>query len=181
MGSVAPESMVKRVYQCMCSISPGLTAPEASGKTNHPAASAIGREQLIIFLADTLRGTAEERAPLVMFMSQHASGAATVVTREQVAEVSHTVKLKKKIAFSVVLMIACFSLSSSLQFLQDLISTIVEILLIRGRMQGWKQDCMGDSSLGIKLLAEQMCSELKPSGKLIRMFSDLMTVSPCNC
>lgn len=78
MGSLAPDSMVRRVYQCICNIDPGLAAPAASG---------VGREQLVIFLADTLRGTAEERAPLVMAMSQHGTEAATVVTCEQVAEV----------------------------------------------------------------------------------------------
>lgn len=74
----------------MCSIDPGLAAPAASGKTGASAASGVGREQLVIFLADTLRGTAEERAPLIMAMSQHGAGAgaATVVTCEQVAEVS---------------------------------------------------------------------------------------------
>lgn len=51
------------------------------------------------------------------------------------------------------------------QFLQDLISAVVQILVHRGRLQGWKPERMGDGSLGIKLLAEQMCSELKPSGK----------------
>uniref|UniRef100_I3JX88 MTOR-associated protein MEAK7 n=1 Tax=Oreochromis niloticus TaxID=8128 RepID=I3JX88_ORENI len=74
VGSVATDSMVRRVYRCMSSIDPGL------------APSGVSREQLIVFLADTLRGTAEERAPLVMAMSQHAAGAAAVVTCEQVVE-----------------------------------------------------------------------------------------------
>lgn len=87
MGSLAPDAMVRRVYQCICNIDPGLAAPAASGKTSTSAASGVGREQLVIFLADTLRGTAEERAPLVMAMSQHGTEAATVVTCEQVAEV----------------------------------------------------------------------------------------------
>ncbi|KAM6937358.1 MTOR-associated protein MEAK7 [Xenentodon cancila] len=134
MSTVAPESMVKRVHRCMSSIDPGLTTPTASGQTHQGAASGVGREQLTVFLADTLRGTAEERAPLVMAMSQNAPGVAAVVTCEQVAE-----------------------------FLQDLISAVVQILVHRGRLQGWKPDRMGDSSLGVKLLAEQMCSELKPS------------------
>ncbi|XP_040895172.1 MTOR-associated protein MEAK7 [Toxotes jaculatrix] len=134
VGSLAPDSMVKRIYQCMCSIDPGLAAPAASGKTSTSALSGVSREQLVIFLADTLRGTAEERAPLVMAMSQHAAGAVTVVTCEQVAE-----------------------------FLQDLISAVVQILVHRGRLQGWTPERMGDGSLGVKLLAEQMCSELKPS------------------
>lgn len=73
----------------MSSIDPGLAAPAASGKAGYAAGpSGVSREQLIVFLADTLRGTAEERAPLVMAMSQHAAGAAAVVTCEQVVEVS---------------------------------------------------------------------------------------------
>ncbi|XP_078114167.1 MTOR-associated protein MEAK7 [Sander vitreus] len=134
MGSLAPDSMVRRIYRCMCTIDPGLAAPAASGKTSTSAASGVAREQLVIFLADTLRGTAEERAPLVMAMCQRGAGAAVVVTCEQVAE-----------------------------FLQDLISAVVHILVHRGRLQAWKPERMGDGSLGVKLLAEHMCSELKPS------------------
>lgn len=134
MGSLVPDAMVRRVYQCMCSIDPGLAAPTAPRKSNTSAASGVGREQLVIFLADTLRGTAEERAPLIMAMSQQGAGTATVVTCEQVAE-----------------------------FLQDLISAVVQILVHRRRLQGWMPERMGDGSLGVKLLAEQMCSELKPS------------------
>ncbi|XP_034734574.1 MTOR-associated protein MEAK7 isoform X2 [Etheostoma cragini] len=135
MGSLVPDSMVRRIYHCMCTIDPGLAAPAASGKTSTSAASGVAREQLVIFLADTLRGTAEERAPLVMAMCQRGTGTAVVVTCEQVAE-----------------------------FLQDLISAVVQILVHRGRLQAWKPERMGDSSLGVKLLAEHMCSELKPSG-----------------
>lgn len=72
----------------MSSIDPGLAAPAATGKAGYAGPSGVSREQLIVFLADTLRGTAEERAPLVMAMSQHAAGAAAVVTCEQVVEVS---------------------------------------------------------------------------------------------
>uniref|UniRef100_A0A8D2ZDT5 MTOR-associated protein MEAK7 n=1 Tax=Scophthalmus maximus TaxID=52904 RepID=A0A8D2ZDT5_SCOMX len=126
MCSLAPDSMIGRLHRCMCSIDPGPTAaPAASGKT--------GGVSLVIFLADALRGTAEERAPLVMAMSRSGAQAATVVTREQVVE-----------------------------FLQDLISAVVQILVHRGRLQGWKPERMGDCSTGVKLLAEQMCSELKP-------------------
>ncbi|XP_035012019.2 MTOR-associated protein MEAK7 [Hippoglossus stenolepis] len=132
MGSLAPDSMIRRVYQCMCGIDPGLASPAASGKTSTSAASGVGREQMVMFLADTLRGTAEERAPLVMAMSRR--GAEAAVTCEQVAE-----------------------------FLQDLISAVVQILVHRGRLQGWKPERMGDVSLGVGLLAEQMCSELKPA------------------
>ncbi|XP_062276771.1 MTOR-associated protein MEAK7 [Scomber scombrus] len=133
MSSLAPDSMVRRVYQCMCSIDSGVAASAGPGKTSSStAASGVGREQLVIFLADTLRGTAEERAPLVMAMSQ--CGAGSTVSSSQVAE-----------------------------FLQDLISAVVQILVNRGRLQGWKLERMGDGSQGVKLLAEHMCSELKPS------------------
>nr|XP_046250838.1 MTOR-associated protein MEAK7 isoform X2 [Scatophagus argus] len=131
MASLVPDSMVRRLYQCMCSIDHGLAAPTTSGKPSTSAASGVVREQLVIFLADTLRGTAEERAPLVMAMSQHGAGSASAVTCEQVAE--------------------------------DLISAVIQILVHRGRLQGWKPEQMGDVSLGVKLFAEQICSELKPS------------------
>ncbi|XP_029910348.1 MTOR-associated protein MEAK7 [Myripristis murdjan] len=134
MGSLASDSMIRRVYQGMCSVDPGPAPSASSGKTGASVVSGVGREQLVIFLADVLRGTAEERAPLVMAMSQQKIGAATTVTCDQVAE-----------------------------FLQDLVSAVVQILVQRGRLQGWKPDRMGDGSLGVKLLAEQMCSDLKPS------------------
>lgn len=82
MGSLASDSMVRRVYECMCSIDLGQAASE---KSSVPASSGVAREQLVIFLADTLRGTAEERAPLVLAMSQSGTG---TVKCEQVAEVS---------------------------------------------------------------------------------------------
>uniref|UniRef100_A0A3Q1G4J8 MTOR-associated protein MEAK7 n=1 Tax=Acanthochromis polyacanthus TaxID=80966 RepID=A0A3Q1G4J8_9TELE len=131
VGSVAPDSMVRRIYRCLSSIDAGLAAP--AGKTQQ---SGVCREQLVVFLADTLRGTAEERAPLVMSMSsQQASGAAAAAaTCQEVVE-----------------------------FVQDLVSAVVQVLVHRGRLQGWKPDRMSDISLGVKLLAEQMCSELKPS------------------
>ncbi|XP_029951949.1 MTOR-associated protein MEAK7 [Salarias fasciatus] len=133
LGSVAPDSMVRRVFRCLCSIDPDSAAP---GKTPHPpaaASSGAGREQLLVFLADMLRGTAEERAPLVMTMSQHATGPATeYVTREQVEE-----------------------------FVKDLVSAVVQVLVHSGRLQGWQPDRMGDVSSGVKHLAEQLCSELK--------------------
>lgn len=72
----------------MCSIDYVLPAPGASGKSSTSATLGVSQEQLVIFLADTLRGTAEERAPLVMAMFQHRAGSATEVTCEQVAEVS---------------------------------------------------------------------------------------------
>uniref|UniRef100_A0A665WP38 MTOR-associated protein MEAK7 n=1 Tax=Echeneis naucrates TaxID=173247 RepID=A0A665WP38_ECHNA len=125
MGCLVSDTMIKKVYQCMCSIDSGLAAHTGSGKASTSAVSGVYREQLIIFLADMLRGTAEEHAPLIMAMSQ--CGA-------------ETIKL----------------------FLQDLISAVVQILVKRGHLDGWKPEKMGDCSLGVKLLAEQICSELKP-------------------
>ncbi|KAI4824109.1 hypothetical protein KUCAC02_012652 [Chaenocephalus aceratus] len=49
------------------------------------------------------------------------------------------------------------------EFLEDLISTVVQIVVHRGRLQAWQPERMGDGSLGVKLLAEHLCSELKPS------------------
>ncbi|XP_037308113.2 MTOR-associated protein MEAK7 [Pungitius pungitius] len=133
MGSLAPDSMVRRLYRCMCRIDP---APAAAGQTSAAASSAVSREQLVIFLADILRGTAEERAPLVMSMAQRGDEAGTSVPCEQLAE-----------------------------FLQDLISAVVQILVHRGLLQAWQPEKMGDQSQGVKLLAEQICSELRPSGQ----------------
>lgn len=71
----------------MCNIGLDAAAAAASPAPGTADASAVGvvREQLVIFLADTLRGTAEERAPLVLTMIQPGAGAATC---HQVAEVS---------------------------------------------------------------------------------------------
>ncbi|XP_056271893.1 uncharacterized protein LOC130194756 isoform X4 [Pseudoliparis swirei] len=51
----------------------------------------------------------------------------------------------------------------TLEMLQDLISAVVHILVHRGRLQAWQPERMGDSCLAVKLLAQQMCSELQPS------------------
>lgn len=74
----------------MCNIDHGSAASPAPGKSGTSVASRGGviREQLVIFLADTLRGTAEERAPLVLSMSQPGAGSAETVTGQQVTEVS---------------------------------------------------------------------------------------------
>ncbi|CAF98913.1 unnamed protein product, partial [Tetraodon nigroviridis] len=53
------------------------------------------------------------------------------------------------------------------QFLEDLISSVVQILVLRERLRGWKPEKMGEISPGVKLLAEQMCSELKTTGGLL--------------
>lgn len=51
-----------------------------------PPGAGVSREQLVVFLADVLRGTAEERAPLFMAMAQ---GPGTgVATCDQIIEVS---------------------------------------------------------------------------------------------
>lgn len=78
MGSMASDSMIMRVYEGMTSIDAGV--PQAAG-------AGVSREQLVIFLADTLRGTAEERAPLVMAMAQQ-GGKGGVVTIDQIKQVS---------------------------------------------------------------------------------------------
>ncbi|XP_056455066.1 MTOR-associated protein MEAK7 isoform X1 [Gadus chalcogrammus] len=136
MDTLASDSMIKRVYRAACCVESGAgTAPvTGSGKAITAATSGVSREQLVVLLADLLRGTAEERAPLVLAMSQEGAGNSEAVTREQVS-----------------------------QFLQDVLSSVVKILVSRERLRGWKLDRMGDVSMGVKLLAEQMCSELKAS------------------
>ncbi|XP_012725840.2 MTOR-associated protein MEAK7 isoform X1 [Fundulus heteroclitus] len=135
MGDLASDSMVRRIYGCMCSIDPAQAAPADPGSTETTgAASGVDRERLLVFLADTLRGTAEERAPLVVVMSHNAAGVPGVVTCEQVSA-----------------------------FLQELICAVVQILTSRGRLRGWEPGQMGDTALGVRLLAEQLCSELRAS------------------
>ncbi|XP_076849578.1 MTOR-associated protein MEAK7 isoform X2 [Brachyhypopomus gauderio] len=72
MGKMVPESMILRVFEGLCCIDPGVPLPPGGG---------VCREQLVIFLADTLRGTAEERAPLVMAMSY---GTKMMATTDQI-------------------------------------------------------------------------------------------------
>ncbi|XP_007540358.1 MTOR-associated protein MEAK7 isoform X1 [Poecilia latipinna] len=129
LGALVPVTMVTRMFWGLCSIEPGLAEP---GR----ASAALGpdREQLMVFLADVLRGTAEERAPLVMAMSHNAAGWPQAVSCQQVAA-----------------------------FLEDLITAVVHILTRRGRLQGWRPQQMGNTAMGVKLLAEQMTSDLRPS------------------
>lgn len=110
--------MVRRVYRCMCNIGLGAAAAAsspASGKSTTSATSGDGlvREQLAIFLADTLRGTAEEQAPLVLTMTQPGAGAAKSVTCHQVAEVSRwTIKcqfLFHQCSCCLIIMFICWS------------------------------------------------------------------------
>ncbi|KAJ0029486.1 hypothetical protein NQD34_004483 [Periophthalmus magnuspinnatus] len=133
IGSVIPDPMVQRIYRCLCSVDPGQV-PGGSGKSHSVSVAGVTRDQLVIFLADILRGTAQERAPLVLAMSQSPGPQAASVSCDQV-----------------------------IQFLQDLIAAVIQILAHRGRLLGWRPERMGDSSVSIKLLSEQMCSELKPS------------------
>lgn len=79
MGKMAPESMIKRVFHGIHSIDPEVPLPPGDG---------VSREQLVIFLADILRGTAEERAPLVLAMAEGAK--ATATTAEKIRDVSIT-------------------------------------------------------------------------------------------
>ncbi|XP_027861695.1 MTOR-associated protein MEAK7 isoform X1 [Xiphophorus couchianus] len=129
LGALVPVAMVTRTFWGLCSIKPGRAEPGRAG-----AAPGPDREQLTVFLADVLRGTAEERAPLVMAMSHNAAGRPQAVSCQQVAA-----------------------------FLEDLITAVVHILTSRGRLQGWRPQQMGDTALGVKLLAEQMTSDLRPS------------------
>ncbi|XP_063052336.1 MTOR-associated protein MEAK7 [Engraulis encrasicolus] len=127
MGSVASDSMIKRMYGAMSSVDAGVP-PVAGG--------GVSREQLVIFLADTLRGTAEERAPIVMAMAVPPGG-------------------KKGEAVATVDQIK--------QFLGDLISAALQILATRGCLRGWKPERMADQDTGVRLLAEQLSSEMKAS------------------
>ncbi|KAK1785044.1 hypothetical protein P4O66_018471, partial [Electrophorus voltai] len=131
MDKIAPESMILRVFEGIRCIDPGVPLPSGGG---------VCREQLVIFLADTLRGTAEERAPLVIAMSH---GTKMTATTDQIRA-----------------------------FLEDLISAVVQTLTHRGRLRGWRPDHMGDSAQGVKLLAEQLSSELKPLGYMSGYLTD---------
>ncbi|TRY87123.1 hypothetical protein DNTS_008184 [Danionella cerebrum] len=71
MGKMASESMIKRVFWGISSIDAGVPLPSGEGFTH---------EQLVIFLADVLRGTAEERAPLLLSMAEGTK--ATMTTTE---------------------------------------------------------------------------------------------------
>ncbi|KAL7871065.1 hypothetical protein SRHO_G00085620 [Serrasalmus rhombeus] len=124
MGKMISDVMISRVFEGMCSVDPGVSLPPGGGAS---------REQLVIFLADALRGTAEERAPLVMAMAHGTKGTASP---DQIRG-----------------------------FLEDLIAAVVQILIHRGRLRGWRPDRMGDGDQGVKVLAEQLSSELKPSAQ----------------
>ncbi|XP_054885948.1 MTOR-associated protein MEAK7 isoform X3 [Poeciliopsis prolifica] len=139
LGTLVPVAMVTRIFWGLCSIEagraePGRAEPGRAEPGRAGASQGPSREQLTVFLADILRGTAEERAPLVMAMSHNAAGRPRAVSCQQVAA-----------------------------FLEDLITAVVHILTSRGRLQGWRPQQMGDTALGVKLLAEQMTSDLRPS------------------
>lgn len=48
--------------------------------------------------------------------------------------------------------------------MEDLVSAAVQTLAHRGQLRAWQPDRMGDEPQGVKLLAEQLTSELKSSG-----------------
>lgn len=73
---MASDSMIMRVFEGICSVDPGVMVPPGGG---------VSREQLVIFLADALRGTAEERAPIVKAM---AHGSKATIMTDQIREVS---------------------------------------------------------------------------------------------
>lgn len=77
MRDVASESMINRIFQGMHSVDPGVALPPGGG---------VSREQLVIFLADICRGTAEERAPLVLAMAGGETAASA--TADQIRGVS---------------------------------------------------------------------------------------------
>ena len=225
MGDMASDSMKRRVYRAACCVESGDGAAPGSGSGSGKAAtSGVSRHQLVVFLADVLRGTAEERAPLVLAMSQQeGAGHSEAVAREQVSQVKPknmyaaayrcSVQVTRVAQYTdpslgrptdgkqalyrlfiishksclilLLYLILCVMVLTSpppfllyLQFLQDVLSAVVQILAHRGRLQGWRLDRMGDVSVGIKLLAEQMCSELKASGTR-EGFYFLLLFSPC--
>lgn len=80
MGKMASDTMIMRVFEGICSVDPGAPVSPGGG---------VSQEQLVIFLADALRGTAEERAPLVMAMSH---GTKATVMTDQIREVSMSIQ-----------------------------------------------------------------------------------------
>lgn len=99
----------------MCNIDHTLAA---SGTRTSAAVSGAGaiREQLVIFLADTLRGTAEERAPLVLTMSWPEAATPKAVTAQQVTEVSRS-HLKDTMCVPVLVQLLVHHLLYSVSFL----------------------------------------------------------------
>ena len=91
MDTLASDSMIRRVYRAACCVESGAGTAPATGslKATTAATSGVSREQLVVFLADVLRSTAEERAPLALAMSQEGVGNSEVVTREQVSQVKY--------------------------------------------------------------------------------------------
>ncbi|XP_036391394.1 MTOR-associated protein MEAK7 [Megalops cyprinoides] len=123
MAGVASASMAERVHRAIRRTNGGAATPPGGAS----------REQLLVFLADVLRGTAEERAPAVAAMAAPAEGAGRgAVAADDVRE-----------------------------FLEDLVSAAIQTLTSRGRLRGWRPDRMGDGAGRVKLLAEQLSSELK--------------------
>lgn len=53
-----------------------------------------------------------------------------------------------------------------LKFSEDLIGSVVHVLSYRNKLKGWKPAKTPGSTAGVKALAVQLVSELKPSGEL---------------
>ena len=116
MADVASEQMVRRVFAAMASMSTG----EAAGRGEATGMAAeVSHGQLLVFLADVLRGTAEERAPIVMVMA--GGSEAGVVTCDQVSEVS--------MAFSLSPMFPLTHVSSKCRLSGHHLLTTVPVLL----------------------------------------------------
>lgn len=77
LSKTASDSMIERVFRGMCSIDTGAAPPAGVG---------VSREQLVIFLADVLRGKAEERAPLILAMAHGTRGTASPVQVKEFLE-----------------------------------------------------------------------------------------------
>ncbi|KAG7473218.1 hypothetical protein MATL_G00093400 [Megalops atlanticus] len=122
MAGAASGSMAERVHRASRRTDAGGRGGDAGGAS---------REQMLVFLADVLRGTAEERAPVVAGMAAPAEGEGAVAAGDV------------------------------REFLEDLVSAAIQTLTSRGRLRGWRPDRMGDGARRVKLLAEQLSSELK--------------------
>lgn len=61
-------------------------------------------------------------------------------------------------------------------------SSAVQTLAHRGHLRAWQPDRMGDGAQGVKALAEQLTSEMKPSGLWNLMLKvESFTYDPMNC
>ncbi|XP_066570050.1 MTOR-associated protein MEAK7 isoform X2 [Amia ocellicauda] len=93
LNDLVTASMAARIYDGMRSVDPtGKTAPPSGG---------VSKEQVLIFLSDMLRGTAEEKGPLVQAMISRAGsgpvkgGQVKEFTEDLLSTVMQIVKHKK--------------------------------------------------------------------------------------